>query len=264
MSTTVPPSPWRQVTAEFTDYTLAEHIAATQLQPLMDTATEAWWFIRKAPHWRLRYLPSATSAVDPIHQGLDTIKASGGISSWIETIYEAEEHAFGGPEAMHTAHQLFCHDSHEILAQQAHPQSHRREHTILLNSAFLRAAGQDWYEQGDVWARVAANRPTNSPSPTPRMQDLTTGLRRLMSVDIGPDSTLTTPAGQLAGVVTWVNGFHTAGMALNDLNVHGHLDRGLRAVLAHHVLFHWNRLGLPYDTQSTLAHAARQAVFDEP
>jgi thiopeptide-type bacteriocin biosynthesis protein len=85
-----------------------------------------------------------------------------------------------------------------------------------------------------------------------------------MTVDTGPRSTLTTPAGQLAGIATWINGFHTAGMALNDLNLHGHLDRGLRAVLAHHVLFHWNRLGLPYDTQSTLAHAARQAVFAEP
>jgi hypothetical protein len=29
----------------------------------------------------------------------------------------------------------------------------------------------------------------------------------------------------------------------------------------HHVIFHWNRLGLSYETQSVLAAAAREAVL---
>ena len=42
----------------------------------------------------------------------------------------------------------------------------------------------------------------------------------------------------------------------------GTLDRGLRDVLAHHVIFHWNRLGLPASTQATLARSAQAAVMD--
>jgi hypothetical protein len=36
---------------------------------------------------------------------------------------------------------------------------------------------------------------------------------------------------------------------------------GLRDVLAHHVIFAWNRLGLPSATQVVLAAAAKTAVF---
>ncbi|WP_020393175.1 thiopeptide-type bacteriocin biosynthesis protein [Kribbella catacumbae] len=255
---------WRQIIVGFTDYASAENITSTELQPMMEAVTESWWFTRKAPHWRMRYLPLDPAGHDSVREGVEALKANGRVSSSTETIYEPELHAFGGPEAMTTAHQLFCQDSHQILAQPTHLRAHRREHTILLCSAFLRAAGQDWYEQGDVWSRVATNRPVTSPIPTVRAEGLATGLRRLMTVDAGPRSPLTTPTGQLAGIATWINSFHDAGAALGDLNLRGDLGRGLRDVLAHHVLFHWNRLGLPYDTQSTLAHAARQAVFDQP
>ena len=34
---------------------------------------------------------------------------------------------------------------------------HRREISLMLCSVLMRAAGQDWYEQGDVWARVASS-----------------------------------------------------------------------------------------------------------
>jgi hypothetical protein len=38
-------------------------------------------------------------------------------------------------------------------------------------------------------------------------------------------------------------------------------ERGTRDILAHHVIFHWNRIGLPYKTQSILAHAAKTVIF---
>ncbi|MGC4939275.1 thiopeptide-type bacteriocin biosynthesis protein [Kribbella sp. DT2] len=254
---------WRQVTIGFTDYTSAEQTVATHLQPMMDAASHSWWFIRKAPVWRLRYLPTATNPAvhDPIHQGLEALQTTGQISSWTETIYEPELHAFGGPDAMTTAHQLFCHDSHHILTHST-GQQHRREHTILIVTALLRAAGQDWYEQGDVWARVADNRPLQAPDPC--AHELAPAVRRFMTVDTRPGSLLTAPSGQLADITAWIQDVHTAGASLSGLHQHGRLQRGLRAVLAHHILFHWNRLGLTYKTQSTLAHAARHAVFDAP
>jgi protein-L-isoaspartate(D-aspartate) O-methyltransferase len=60
----------------------------------------------------------------------------------------------------------------------------------------------------------------------------------------------------------WMNAFAHTGRALHDLAHEGTLTRGLRAVLAHHILFHWNRLGLPYSTQGILATTARD-IFDE-
>jgi hypothetical protein len=41
----------------------------------------------------------------------------------------------------------------------------------------------------------------------------------------------------------------------------GALDRGVRAVLAKHVIFAWNRLGLSHARQSILANVAKAVVF---
>ncbi|MBE3204133.1 hypothetical protein IHE48_24760 [Frankia sp. CH37] len=37
----------------------------------------------------------------------------------------------------------------------------------------------------------------------------------------------------------------------------------MRALLAHLVIFHWNRLGLPAGAQATLTRAAARACFPE-
>ncbi|HEX5402308.1 MAG TPA: thiopeptide-type bacteriocin biosynthesis protein [Pseudonocardiaceae bacterium] len=256
---------WQQITVEFTDYTQAEQITAQRLAPIMNSISGSWWFIRKAPCWRVRYLPERPGAEaqvrDAMVQALENLQAEGGITGWVDTLYEPEAHAFGGPDGMGAAHRLFCHDSQEILTRPSGFGDHRREHTILLCSTLLRAAGQDWYEQGDVWARVAENRPLSPQTPNNRPSTFVAGLRRLMTVDAGPDSPLTGPDGQLAGIAAWASAFHTAGEVLGGLARRGELTRGLRAVLAHHMIFHWNRLGLSYESQSFLAAAAREVVF---
>lgn len=193
---------------------------------------------------------------------MENLRQGGGITSWVETIYEPETQAFGGTSGMSTAHELFHHDSQHILDHLTRPGDHRREHTVLLCSVLLRAAGQDWYEQGDTWARVAETRPLPPEIEPDRLHALQSRLRRLMTVDANPASPLTGPEGQLAEIATWTAAFHTAGVQLAALARAGTLRRGVRAVLAHHVIFHWNRLGLTYNTQSVLAHAAKAAVFD--
>ncbi|ABW14727.1 hypothetical protein Franean1_5369 [Parafrankia sp. EAN1pec] len=40
-----------------------------------------------------------------------------------------------------------------------------------------------------------------------------------------------------------------------------HLGRGLRAILTHVLIFHWNRLGLSATSQAVLAHAAAAALL---
>lgn len=52
-----------------------------------------------------------------------------------------------------------------------------------------------------------------------------------------------------------------AGRELASLAAEGQLRRGLRDVLAHHVIFAWNRIGLSYAAQSALAGTANAVVF---
>ena len=136
---------------------------------------------------------------------------------------------------------------------------HRREISLMLCSVMMRAARQDWFEQGDIWARVADHRKPPArhsrwprPRPARRCPPFAHHRRRV------PDArrqrrSPTAPAGQPP---TRPPGRELAGLAAA-----GRLHRGLRDVLAHHVIFAWNRLGLSYETQSALAGAAKTVVF---
>ncbi|MFF3437608.1 methyltransferase, FxLD system [Streptosporangium sp. NPDC002721] len=258
---------WRQYNIEVPDRATAEHVAIWDLRPTLTAAQGAgllhgWWFVRKHP-WRLRYLPD-----DPISTVvadlLDKLAADGRIISWALGIYEPETTAFGGTAAMSVAHELFHHDSHHLLTRAARhdgPALGQRETTALLCSAMLRAAGLDLYEQGDVWEKVAELRPAEPGTVAPeRAARLAAAMRRLMTVNVRD---LCDPAntGPLVGYDGWVTAFEKAGQALADLSRHGRLTRGLRAVLAHHIIFHANRAGLPAADQSALAALALDTVF---
>lgn len=60
---------------------------------------------------------------------------------------------------------------------------------------------------------------------------------------------------------SWAEDLSNAGRRFADLAADGHLRRGLRDVLTHHIVFSWNRLGLPYRTQAVLAGTAKLAIF---
>ncbi|MFI7288723.1 thiopeptide-type bacteriocin biosynthesis protein [Streptomyces anulatus] len=126
----------------------------------------------------------------------------------------------------------------------------RRELGVLLLSVAMRAAELDWYEQGDVWAKIAADRPGGEIRSPHRHG---TAVHRLMTVDVSTTSRSVTQ-GRLAPLAEWTATFEWFGQQLADLNRQGRLERGLRAVMAHHGIFHWNRLGLPAEDQRTLQH----------
>ncbi|AZK97092.1 MULTISPECIES: thiopeptide-type bacteriocin biosynthesis protein [Streptomyces] len=255
---------WQQVNISFPDWNRSEQTALTHLAPILfaaedDGAITSWFHIRKRPCWRLRYLPSAES--DPQNgRELDALTTAGHITGWTPAVYEPEIHAFGGPEAMETAHRFFHHDSRGLLTHlrdEHHPVGgHRREISLLLCTALMRTAGLDWYEQGDVWARVAAHRllPVGRRSTTRQRA----AVHRLLTVDTDDQ---TSENGPLARTREWARAYTTAGHKLSTLATTGALHRGLREVLAHHVIFAWNRLGLPYATQAALAATANEVVF---
>jgi thiopeptide-type bacteriocin biosynthesis protein len=268
---------WYQVHIEFPDWdgadqTGADHLAPSLQRLQLTSAVGSWWFMRKAPCWRLRCRPGPGGVlVDTrvnVNAVLDSLTAAGRVSRWWETVYEPEVLAFGGQHGMEAAHGLFAADSSAILdyvrrsaAVETVPAIGRRELSVLLCSALFHGAGQEWYEQGDVWHRVARMRPLPADTPTGRLHSLSASLRRLMTVDAGANSPLFTADRPLAFAAPWATAFTAAGQSLGRAAHDGTLERGLRDILAHHVIFHWNRLGLPGRTQAILARAARDTVM---
>ncbi|MEU9404101.1 thiopeptide-type bacteriocin biosynthesis protein [Streptomyces sp. NPDC048281] len=257
------PPAWRQLYVQFTNWDKAEQTASDHLAPVLDLAQQdrlitGWWFIRKHPCWRLRLLPASGTQLPPaLAAALDALTTAGQIHRWWPGIYEPEAAAFGGDTSMNIAHSLFHADSHAILTT-PHSDLGRRELSLLLCATLMRAAGLEWYEQGDAWHRIARERPLPTDVPVGNVTHMASSLRQLLLADTSPmlqsDRTLKPAA-------DWVRTFRHAGRELGTAARDGHLDRGLREVISYHVIFHWNRLGLSARTQSVLAHAAKAAIL---
>ncbi|MCW2948943.1 MAG: hypothetical protein JWR24_5660 [Actinoallomurus sp.] len=254
---------WRQVSLWCDDWQAAEQIAVSHLGPQLAGAERAeiissWWFVRKAESWRVRYLPAPgryEQATTLVEQTMQDLAVGGAIRRWAATVYEPEIDAFGGPEGMDIAHDLFHVDSRHILGHLRQARTdHRRELGLILGTALMRAAGLDWYEQGDVWAQVAAHRTTHQQPPSG------TAAQSVHQLITARTHSAHSP---LAAVPAWPGAFDRAGRCLAELAHQGGLTRGLRAVLAHHILFAWNRIGLPADVQATLAGTAAHSVFQQ-
>ncbi|WP_328665348.1 thiopeptide-type bacteriocin biosynthesis protein [Streptomyces sp. NBC_00322] len=265
---------WWQVYIEFTDWTSAEQTAVTHLAPLLRSAEEngsvtAWWFTRKHPCWRLRLrVNPEIGAKLGLGAALDHLVADGHLRRWWPGIYEPETPAFGGPASMTAAHNLFVADSREVLRLSGRNDFAigRRELSVLLCTIMMRAAGLEWYEQGDVWQRVIAEeqRSKLGDIPEERLHTMATQLRALLVANTDPDGPVLSSGGPLEPVTEWADAFRYTGLALSEGVRFGSLDRGLRRILSLHVIFHWNRLGLSLRAQSALAWAARTAILDPP
>jgi protein-L-isoaspartate(D-aspartate) O-methyltransferase len=258
---------WQQYNIEFRDVHAAEVALVEHIGPAMATALTAgqldtWWFLRKSP-LKLRYRAIAHS--DVVTDMLTALVAAGHATTWCSGIYEPEATAFGGIAAMESAHELFHADSRHLLEYAARPgRLGKRETTVLLASTLLRAAGQDWYEQGDIWQRLSAQRRgvrTALPTDPGRAARLRDAVRQLMTAHTEP---LCAPSNPLNGFDPWISSFTTTGNRLAHLARHGDLQRGLRAVLTHHVIFHANRAGLSLSDQVTIARLASDNVFADP
>ncbi|MEU0331613.1 thiopeptide-type bacteriocin biosynthesis protein, partial [Streptomyces sp. NPDC006233] len=187
-------------------------------------------FLRKDAGVRLRTEQPASGL-------LDQLVAARVITGWTGGIYEPEIHAFGGPEGMEVAHDVFCADSPAALAETGTPGA--RERSVMLLSAMIREAGLDPFEAGDAWARWAALRPPVTPPQGPALERAVSAMRRLMNADasLRPDAE--------AGWVERVAAYEDAGRRLRRLAADGRLIRGIRGVIAHHAIFAFNRAGVP-------------------
>ncbi len=256
------PPPWHQHNITFADRETGKRVIAEHLGPALLTAEDTgqltgWWFMNKQP-WPLRYRAAEPSSL--VESLLSDLVDHGAVHSWLPGIYEPETTAFGGTKAMDAAHDLFHEDSRHLLTYQPGP-GHlgRRETAVLLMSAMMRAAGLDWFEQGDVWAKVADLRPATAEPLTPaKAATQAPTMRKLMTTDA---HSLCRPNGPLDGHTEWVTAFERTGATLAHFATTGGLTRGLRAVITHHMIFHANRAGLLRDDQHALSHIAREAVM---
>lgn len=203
-------------------------------------------FLRKDAGVRLRTEQPAISL-------LDRLVADRVITGWTGGNYEPETHAFGGPEGMAVAHDVFCADSPAALAETGMPGA--RERSVMLLSAMIREAGLDPFEAGDVYAQWAALRHPVTPPQGPALEQAISAMRRLMNADAArrPDAE--------AGWGERVAAFEDAGRRLRRLAADGRLIRGIRGVIAHHAIFAFNRAGVPAEGQAATAWLGRHVAF---
>ncbi|MGW3149771.1 methyltransferase, FxLD system [Streptomyces sp. NPDC001177] len=186
---------------------------------------------------------------------LDGLIADGLATGWSGGVYEPEPEAFGGPDGMDVAHDVFCADSRAALAETGSQGA--RERCVLLLSTMIRSAGLDPFEAGDVWAKIGALRPPVTPPVGPALDRAVTAMRRLMNVDAARRTDAE------PGWVERVAAFEEAGHRLRQLASDGRLTRGLRAVLAHHAIFAFNRAGASAVEQAATAWLGCQVAFPE-
>jgi thiopeptide-type bacteriocin biosynthesis protein len=260
-------STWQHVNLRFRDWNQAEQLAAAYLAPqlehLHDAGTiGAWWFLRKYPYWRLRINPGPDhrETKNALTRVLYDLEYSGILTGWHPGIYEPERHAFGGDRGLAIAHRFQHTDSIGVLGHvtRTHPVLGRRELSMLLCTRLFSAAGLDLFEAGDTWDRIAALRP--DPGSPEKIDTLARDLAALLT---GAHHSVSVFAADrvLADAAPWARGFEQTGRQLLLAHDEGALERGPRQILAHLVIFHWNRLGLPVEAQAVLARAACQAVL---
>ncbi|MEV0577202.1 methyltransferase, FxLD system [Streptomyces sp. NPDC050392] len=236
-----PDTTWWHVSVAFPD---PHHTAALALAAAL--SGRRFHFLRKDAGVRLRTEQPATDLLDRLVD--DRV-----ITGWTGGIYEPETYAFGGPEGMEIAHDVFCADSPAALAETG--TAGARERSVMLLSAMLRAAGLDPFEAGDVYARWASSRPPVNPPQGAALEKAVSAMRRLMNADAA-----LRPQPEL-GWGERVAAFEDAGRRLRRLAADGRLIRGIRDVLAHHAIFAFNRAGVPVDAQAATAWLGRHVAF---
>jgi protein-L-isoaspartate(D-aspartate) O-methyltransferase len=235
---------WWHATISFPGDAGVSPKAATVLSAAL--SDQRFHFLRKHGTLRLR---TERPTADLLNQLVADRLATG----WVDGVYEPETDAFGGPEGMAIAHEVFCADSRAALAETGSP--YGRERCVLLISAMNRSAGLDPFEIGDVWAQFANLRPTIEPPIGDHRAAAVAAMRRLMNADAASREN-TEP-----GWPERVAAFADAGRRLARLAADGLLTRGLRAVLAHHTIFAFNRAGVQVAEQAAAAWLGQQVAF---
>jgi thiopeptide-type bacteriocin biosynthesis protein len=264
---------WRIEVPE--DVAAARRLVATELAPLLERlaaegTAEQWWFLVKhdgQPHVRLRLRArgaALTGRTAPaIEAALAALRVSGRVSAWCTVVYEPETALFGGCEGTRLSHALLHRDSRAACRWLGGERAHTVEASVVAVRALLNGAELDVFEQGDVWSRVASHRPLPADRLGPVMARNRDAVGRLYLARAAQVRDLLGDGAAYAVLEDWTAELARSGRELAAAARRGELGRGLRAILATHVVFHWNRLGLSGAVQAGLAHLVAGWIFDE-
>jgi thiopeptide-type bacteriocin biosynthesis protein len=139
------------------------HIPWASLRDACDTwraegRYERMWFVRKPPGLRLRFeAPAPQTTLEPVlAPWLVAAERSNDLRGFRFTVYEPEEHRFGGAAGMALAHELFDLDSRALLdplGRHMTPEE-RAAWFVRTTQSLLHGAVDDRSEAWDVWRRL--------------------------------------------------------------------------------------------------------------
>jgi thiopeptide-type bacteriocin biosynthesis protein len=178
--------------------------------------------------------------------------------------YEPELRLFGGPVGMALAHVQFMRESEFLLAwaQASDARIPTLPHglSLAIVLAMLRAAGLDTFECWDVFDKVCAKRPA-PPRGAGDMAGVRTLTHRIAAAD--PEQVFALYDGpRREALARYSACLRQFGQEASRACYSGRLEGGLREFFAPIILFHWNRVRMPWPDQLALAHGWR-AVFAE-
>lgn len=273
---------WRipLVISAATRFTTSEdELLSTVIGPLCTRLVEEkyisrWWFMRKTdqgPHLRLRVFGQepllSKEGIPRVEEMLAYLEEQKRTQHWTTLTYEPETMLFGGPAGMELAHDLFYKDSDALCQwlaaerqgnEEADMASRRRirpEASLLIIQQLLRGAALDPFELWDTWIKVTQLRPGSTNVSSAQRDRNIAALAGLLTASETQRRELF--GDSLYSIIShWSEHFERAGNALAQLYRDGALQRGLRQVLATHIIFHWNRFSFGAARQVELARMA--------
>jgi thiopeptide-type bacteriocin biosynthesis protein len=254
---------WLQAGLSFRDAEQQQRLLASGSLPELveHSQARAFFFMRKPPGMRLRFLLPQQEQVQPIVSWLEHARDEGLFEQFEYGIYDPETHQFGGPRGLDIFHGFSTCDSLSVLKFEALEAAGRASidrrvlSLLVLNDLVARVAEDPW-EQWDVWSEMElTGRRVDPDSEVAQQlrQDLDSNRELLRSLLFSREEVL---AELLPEERALVDGYAQANVevarALREAARARELSCGPRKILPFFVIFHWNRLGLELDEQVAL------------
>jgi thiopeptide-type bacteriocin biosynthesis protein len=221
-------------------------------------ATSAWqvshcldqfFFIRKPPGLRLRFKTySHIKDFDArLSQWLSDMTDNGAILTHVASIYEPEEHRFGGQIGMDIAHRNWTSDSAIVIKYECLNWSNRGSVPrvglwVAFVNDLLQKTLDDKAEMWDVWCKLAKATSDLTSVDESVVEHYKSMARNLFELPKGFWALLTSSTRSILAGARESN--NSTARALKKASATGMLTRGLRSWLCSNALFQANRWGL--------------------
>lgn len=212
-----------------------------------------FWYVRKKDvsyHIRLRIMTNIiykTKLSSKIKREISKLDIEG----ITQSVYEPEVCLFGGEAGMKLAHEFFSIDSEFILKFLSHIDIDKLisldSVSLWLWQSLIKEMNFDLYERWDIWNKVWQLRrfEETESSSTQHYQEK---LSKLFLLNL---ETISDPVGQ--HIALYNSMYIKWGKKLVQSDRNGLLNRGIRQLIAIHIIFSWNRMGFGNEKQRILA-----------